>query len=300
MRLVVTGATGNQGREVVRHALMDGHEVSALVRDPHSVGALNLKAQGVRIVVGDLGLVETMIRAFEGQDAVFSVQNFWKTGNIEEYKQARSLVQAARAAGVGAMVQTSMAIDPDSPSRNAVTKSLIEDLVRENFPTAFILRPVWFMEGFNPTSFDRVNRQFEFVTNPHQPHAWVSLGDIGKVVSRALTRWSDFSGLTLTFASAKSTGIEMAEVFSQTFGETIRYRQLTRQETDAKTYGWFSGQPEFLHEINAIFGFIRDTNFRVDWELLDRLVPDRTNLKQWAQEVAYAAWKEQLLPFGQP
>lgn len=37
MRLLVMGATGQTGKEVVRQALQDGHSVTAVVRSPEKV-----------------------------------------------------------------------------------------------------------------------------------------------------------------------------------------------------------------------------------------------------------------------
>jgi putative NADH-flavin reductase len=69
MKLVVLGATGATGLEIVRQALDRGHSVTALVRSPE-----RLKPFGIRITVkqGDLLNSADMEQALKGHDAVVS------------------------------------------------------------------------------------------------------------------------------------------------------------------------------------------------------------------------------------
>ncbi|WP_165865592.1 NAD(P)-dependent oxidoreductase [Vallicoccus soli] len=66
MRVVVLGATGATGREVVPVLLRRGHEVVAVVRDPSRA------PEGVRAVVGDARDPDVLPRALQGADAVVS------------------------------------------------------------------------------------------------------------------------------------------------------------------------------------------------------------------------------------
>jgi len=69
MRVLVIGASGKTGHEVVGQALAAGHEVTAFVRDPS-----RLKVRGPRLTVvrGDVRSVDDLRRALAGQDAVIS------------------------------------------------------------------------------------------------------------------------------------------------------------------------------------------------------------------------------------
>jgi len=66
MRIVVLGATGLTGVEVVKQALAAGHKVVAYVRRPDDVEP----RPGLDIVAGQLEDVEAMTSAFQGSDAV--------------------------------------------------------------------------------------------------------------------------------------------------------------------------------------------------------------------------------------
>ena len=69
MKILVIGASGKTGHEVVRQALAAGHEVTAFVRDP---SRLELREPRLSVVKGDARSVDDLRRALAGQDAVIS------------------------------------------------------------------------------------------------------------------------------------------------------------------------------------------------------------------------------------
>jgi putative NADH-flavin reductase len=70
MRLVVLGATGGVGLEMVRQAIERRHTVTALVRSPE---ALKPFAERIHILQGDPLNSAELVRAIEGHDAILSV-----------------------------------------------------------------------------------------------------------------------------------------------------------------------------------------------------------------------------------
>jgi uncharacterized protein YbjT (DUF2867 family) len=69
MKVLVIGATGNLGGEVMRQALAAGHEVTALARNP---AAIETEGDSLRVTHGDVRDPDSVERAVEGQDAVIS------------------------------------------------------------------------------------------------------------------------------------------------------------------------------------------------------------------------------------
>jgi len=67
MNILVLGATGKTGREVVAQAGAAGHTVTAFVRDPQK-----LERNDVAVAVGDARSVDDLRKALRGQDAVIS------------------------------------------------------------------------------------------------------------------------------------------------------------------------------------------------------------------------------------
>ena len=68
-RVLVVGATGNVGREVVSQLLVTGLPIRALTRNPE---AAQLPPE-VEVVRGDLAVPETLDKGLDGIDAVFLV-----------------------------------------------------------------------------------------------------------------------------------------------------------------------------------------------------------------------------------
>jgi putative NADH-flavin reductase len=100
MRLLVLGATGGTGLEVLRQALAQGHEITAFVRDP---ARLQLADARLRVVPGALPADAVPLEAaLTGRDAVIcslGVRNAFKSGGLIEGAM-RVLVPAMERAGV--------------------------------------------------------------------------------------------------------------------------------------------------------------------------------------------------------
>jgi putative NADH-flavin reductase len=69
MKILVFGATGGTGRQIVQQALEQGHVVTAFARDPRKIA---LKNDNLRVVQGDILKPDTVDAAVAGQDAVLS------------------------------------------------------------------------------------------------------------------------------------------------------------------------------------------------------------------------------------
>lgn len=68
MKVIIFGATGPTGRELVARALEKGHDVTAFARNPKGLGME--EEEGFRIVPGDVLQPKTVDRAMKGQQAV--------------------------------------------------------------------------------------------------------------------------------------------------------------------------------------------------------------------------------------
>lgn len=69
MKVLILGATGGTGLELVKQALAAGHDVTAFVRDPIK---LKIVDERLKVVQGNILDVESLERAIPGHDAVIS------------------------------------------------------------------------------------------------------------------------------------------------------------------------------------------------------------------------------------
>lgn len=101
MKLLVLGATGPTGRELVSQALAQGHEVTAFARRPEAV------TQGVRVVQGDaMRDPYSVAEALKGQEAVVSALGLGKVlfPNRFTERSIGNIVPAMERAGVKRIV----------------------------------------------------------------------------------------------------------------------------------------------------------------------------------------------------
>ena len=147
--ILVTGATGANGSEVLKRLAAAGTPVRAMVRSPKRNDALN--APGVEVVEGDFDRPETLPAALAGVERAFLVTN--STEQAE--RQQLDFVAAAERAGVAHLVKLSQYhAAADSPVRFLRYHAAVERAIRGSGLAWTFLRPNLFMQGllnFAPT-----------------------------------------------------------------------------------------------------------------------------------------------------
>lgn len=107
MKLLVLGATGATGLQIVEQALAQGHQVTAFVRNP---AKLSISHPALRVVQGSLPEdAPALERALQGQDAVLSslgMRNALRSNGLQQ-RSMQVLVPAMEKAGVRRLVTVS-------------------------------------------------------------------------------------------------------------------------------------------------------------------------------------------------
>lgn len=153
--ILVAGATGVLGSDIVRRLLKKGEKVRALVRpssDPEKVSAL--EAAGAEIVRGDLTDADSLRPACKGARVVISTVTMIITGRERDSFAAtdsagtRKLIDAARAAGAEQFIFVSFdtSRSPEAPLTTA--KREVEEYLKRSGLTYTILHPSLFMESW--------------------------------------------------------------------------------------------------------------------------------------------------------
>jgi putative NADH-flavin reductase len=131
-KLLVLGATGPTGRQVVSQALQQGHQVTAFVRDP---ARLPLVHERLRVVVGDVTDDRPTLReAVSGQDAVISALGVglsFKSRDLTRRSMPK-LVAAMETQRVSRLVYTSaFGVGPTWIDVPAVPRLMVKLLLRD-------------------------------------------------------------------------------------------------------------------------------------------------------------------------
>ncbi len=146
--VLVTGATGQQGGAVARALLSRGHRVKALTRKPDSDAARQLMSAGVDLVTGDLSDAASVLKAATGAGTMFLMGNSFEAGTGEETRQGIIAAEAAKDAGVGHLIYSSVA---DANKKTGIphfdSKYLVEKHVAGLGIPYTISAPASFMEN---------------------------------------------------------------------------------------------------------------------------------------------------------
>ncbi|MCI9889694.1 NAD(P)-dependent oxidoreductase [Micrococcales bacterium 31B] len=119
MKIVVTGATGVLGREAVAALAKAGHQVTGVTRRESGIPVIT--GRGGHGVVADVFNRDSLAEVFEGHDAIVNVLTHiplstdalkpgaWRTDDRLHSEASAAIAGAARDAGVGRLVQESIA-----------------------------------------------------------------------------------------------------------------------------------------------------------------------------------------------
>jgi len=246
--VLVTGATGQQGGAVVRALIARGHRVKAISRRPESDGAKRLAAAGVEVVAGNLDDGASVVKAAEGVDTIFLMGNSYEAGADAETRQGIAAADAAKAAGIGHLIYSSVA---DADKKTGIphfdSKYLVEKHIAGLGIPYTISAPVAFMENtVAPWAIDGLRQGvYAAALPPARVLQQVTIDDIGAFVATLAERREQVFGKRFDIAGDELSGAQQAKILSEVLGRPITYRELPiaaiRQQSEdtALMFEWF-------------------------------------------------------------
>ena len=225
--IAVLGATGRQGGAVVRHLLRSGDfRVRALVRDKTSAAAARLPSLDVEVHQADMEDLSALETALAGADGVFSVQNYWEkgVGYDGEIRQGKNLALAAKKAGVGHFVQSTMAdgaIAFTDEMKHFRSKKVLEDYIDDiGLPRTF-LGTVTFVDNILVPELGGA-WTFPFISgilSSQTPYHVLAVDDIGGVAAAVFSEPDRFIGRKINMAGDALNVPEMQSVYREVTGK---------------------------------------------------------------------------------
>ncbi len=190
MELLVVGATGTLGRQIVRRALDEGHRVRCLVRNPRK--ATFLKEWGAELVQGNICQPESLPRALEGTNAVIDAATARATDSLSikqiDWEGKQALIAAAQAAGIERYIFFSILNAEQFPNVPLMEiKRCTEALLAQSGLNYTILRPCGFMQGLiGQFAVPILDNQLVWIAGEGAPVAYMDTIDIAKFAVQAL------------------------------------------------------------------------------------------------------------------
>lgn len=221
MTILVTGATGNVGRNVVEQLVKRGADVRALVRDPARAAV----PASVAVVQGDLLDVDALRSAFSGVSTLFLLNAVV----ADEYTQALVALAVAREAGIERIVYLSVIhSDVYVNVPHFAGKFGVERMIEQMGLNATILRPAYFMD--NDITIKDVVTGYGIYPMPIGARglAMIDARDVGEVAAIELIRREQSAApLPLDRINVVGpdtlTGADAAAVWTNVLGRQILY-----------------------------------------------------------------------------
>ncbi|WMY11688.1 SDR family oxidoreductase [Paraburkholderia phenoliruptrix] len=221
MTILVTGATGRVGRQVVNQLVNRGADVRVLVRDPSKADF----PPAVTVVQGDMLDLDSLRKAFAGVRTLFLLNAV----AADEFTQALIALNVARESGVERVVYLSVIhAERFVNVPHFAVKSGAERMIEEMGFSATILRPAYFMDNELMIRDVIVNRGVYPMPIGSKGVAMIDTRDIAEVATIELLRRNDAPGkLPLDLINLVGpdtlTGAKLAAIWSEVLGRPVAY-----------------------------------------------------------------------------
>ncbi len=224
--VLVAGATGKQGGAAAKALGEKGFKVKAVTRDPSSPAARALQKAGAEVVKGDLIDKTSLASVLKGVCTVFAMTTPFQNGHEAEVTQGVNLVDAAKAAGVGHLVFSSVAsADKSTGIPHFESKYKVEQYIAASGIPYTIIGPTAFMENFiQPFAIANLRQgKIARALPATRPIQLIAVEDIGSFAAFVIENSNEFLGERIDIAGDERTGEETALILSKIAGRTIKY-----------------------------------------------------------------------------
>ncbi len=216
--ILVTGATGHVGSEVVRLLAEAGTPARALIHSPDN--AASIEHLGLEIALGDFDQPDTLDAAMKGCDRLFLLSP--QSPRQPQWEQ--QVIDAATQAGVGHVVKLSVPwAAPDAALVFSRWHGQIERYLAQSSLPHTLLRPSNFMQNFLMSAQLVADQGVLYGMTGEGRVGFIDTRDIAAVAATLLTNpRHQGTSYTLTGPEALSAA-EVAERLSAAIGRQVRY-----------------------------------------------------------------------------
>jgi uncharacterized protein YbjT (DUF2867 family) len=221
--VLVTGATGNVGREVAGQLIQRAVNVKAAVR----LSNTTCIAEGAIPVEFDFQDESTFDAALDGVDRVFLM----RPPHMSDAKAFRPFIQAMERSGVNQVAFLSV----QGAGRNVfVPHHAIEVQLKRSSLSWTLLRPSFFMQNLTTTHLSEIRDRDEiYVPAGNGRTNFVDVADIGEVAAMCLTTTGHQGKAYEITGTEALTYAQVAQILTDALGRKITYRNPSAREFKA-------------------------------------------------------------------
>ncbi|MCU0495307.1 MAG: SDR family oxidoreductase [Chloroflexaceae bacterium] len=249
IKILVTGATGNVGSQVVRALQVRGVPVRAFVRNPDAAAKLG----NVELVIGDFADSAALRRAMEGVERVFLTS----ADGPDKVAHERAVIDAAAEAGVQLLVKLSTVhAQAEAKLPTFAWHGEIEHYLHRSNVPAVVLRSTFFMTNLLMNAGMVAETGQFFAPAGDGRVAMIHPADVAAAAA-ALLSGGGHVGRTYEITGGNAiTFADVARALAAVMGRSVTYVNVPPEAAPAAFQG--SGLPEWLvTQLLGVFALIR-------------------------------------------
>jgi uncharacterized protein YbjT (DUF2867 family) len=230
--ILVTGASGNVGKFVLREALASGKPVRAMYR---AEAEARKAPAGAETVLADFADKDSLKRALAGVEAVYIV-----CGPVPQLVELESnVIEAAGPAGVKHVVLNSALGAADYPKSFPSWHRIVEDRLKATGIGYTILRPNGFMQNILAYMAPSIRAQGAFYAAMGKAKtSFLDVRDIAVVAAKALISPAAHAGKTYELNGPEAvTNDELAARISRLANRAVKYVDIPEEAQRASMVG---------------------------------------------------------------
>ena len=222
-KILITGATGNIGKELTKLLSEKGISFRAMVRSPEQAEEL-ASLPGSELVEGDFNNHDSLRNALQGVEKAFLLTN---SSELAEQQQC-SFVEVGSQSGLKHIVKLSQwAADADSPVRFLRYHAVVENLIKKSGIAYTFLRPNLFMQGLLGFRQTIVEKGKFFGAVGDSKISLIDIRDIAAVAAQTLTTPGHEGKIYNLTGPESLTHTEVAHKLSIATGRPIQFIDIT-------------------------------------------------------------------------
>ena len=218
-RILVLGATGKVGREVVR-LLAEANDVQIVVGVRSPEKTQSFQSQGIEVRSLDLDRQETLAPALKNIDRALLLTGY----SVDMLKQSKALIDAAKQAGVEHIVH----IGASGAASNEVAHwgwhQLIEAYIERQGFSYTHLRPEAYMQNLTAFGWLKDGVITHYIDNARW--SWVDCDDVARVVAETLQHPERHANKIYPLGYEAASMQEVADILTTVLG--VPFRQVSK------------------------------------------------------------------------